>query len=212
MAERARRTSERHDSSAGYTTAVDLCSFQFHNEVTTLVAVAHSLESLVVEHLTEGAQRDGTMEIAIGDELGLYLGCGEEMHSARLLAHRTGNFEIDIEQFLLGSVVGKLLDILAQLLNLVGGKPIDEAIIHQFHRLGIETAVVDGMIEGRVDALDIEGEESAVARLVGEKLELVARGTIRGYAHTAFLGAAVGGSDIDIGSGDERLEIIEIGT
>ena len=170
--------SERHGARGGNTVAVDLRSLQLHHEIASLPVGTHSLESFVVEHLTEGAQRDGTMEIAIGDELGLYLGCGEEMHSARLLAHRTGNFEIDIEQFLLGSVVGKLLDILAQLLNLVGGKPIDEAIIHQFHRLGIETAVVDGMLKGRVDVLDVEREEAAVARLVGEKLKLVARGTI----------------------------------
>ena len=46
--------------------------------------------------------------------------------------------------------------------------------------------------------------------MVGEKLKLVARGTIRGYAHTPFLSAAVWSSNTDIGSGDERLKIVEI--
>ena len=33
----------------------------------------HSLESFVVEHLAEGAQRDGTMKVTITHELGLDL-------------------------------------------------------------------------------------------------------------------------------------------
>ena len=81
------------------------------------------------------------------------------MYGARLLAHGARHVEIDIEKLLLGSAVGKLLHIVAELLNLVGGKPIGKAILHHSHRLGIQAAVVDGIVEGRVDALHIERQE-----------------------------------------------------
>ena len=164
--------------------------------------MAHSLIPLVVEHLAKGAQGDGAMNVAITHKLGLDLRRRKELHCARLLSRRTWKVEIDIEKLLLGSTIGKQFDVVAELLNLVGGEPIDEALLHQSHCLGIEAMMVDGMLEGRVDVLDVEGEEAAVARLVGEKLELVARGAIRCYAHTPFLGAAVWGTDADIRSGD----------
>ena len=77
------------------------------------------------------------MEIAVADELGLYLGCGEEMYGACLLAWWLGYVEIDIEELFFGCAVGKLFDILAELLNLLGGEPIDEALLYHSHCLGI---------------------------------------------------------------------------
>ena len=174
----AKKRSEGHVCRDGYATAVDLRCLKLHHEIAPAVAVAHALESLVVQHLAEGAQGNGAVDVAIGDKLGLNLRGSEEMHGACLLAGGSGQVEIDVEKLLLGRAVGKLLNIVAELLDLLGGEPIDESLIHQPHCLGIESAVVDGMVEGRVDALDVEGKEAAVARLVGEKLELVARGTV----------------------------------
>ena len=170
--------SERHGARGGNTAAVYLRSLQLHHEIATLLVGAQSLIALVIEHLAKGAQRDGTMKVAITDELGLDLRRCEEFHCARLLAWRFGYVEIDIQQFLLGRAVGKLFDIFAELLNIFGCKPIHESFIHQFHCLGIQSMVVDGVGERRVDMADIERKEAAVARLVGEKLKLVARGTI----------------------------------
>ena len=47
------------------------------------------------------------------------------------------------------------------------------------------------MLKGRIDALDIEGQKPSVAASVCEKLQLVSRTAISGYAHTAFLGGPV---------------------
>ena len=174
--------------------------------------MAHSLESFVVEHLAEGAQRDGAMNVSITHELGLDLRRCEELYCSRLHALWFGNVEIDIQEFLLGRAVGKLLDVLAELLNILGGKPIHEAFPHHLYCLGIQSVVVDGVVERGVDMTDVEWKEAPVARLVGEKLKLVAGGTIRGYAYTPFLGAAVWGADADIGCGDKRLKIVEIRT
>ena len=181
--------SERHGARGGNTVAVDLRSLQPHHEIASLPVGTHSLESFVVEHLAEGAQRYGAMKVAITDELGLDLRRREELHSTCLHAWCFGNVEIYIQQLLLGRAVGKLFDILAELLNILGGKPIHEAFLHHLHCLGIQSVVVDGVVERGVDMADVEWEEAAVARLVGEKLELVARGTIRCNAHTPFLGA-----------------------
>ena len=170
----AKKRSEGHVCRDGYATAVDLRCLKLHHEIAPAVAVAHALESLVVEYLAESAQRDGTVEVAIADELCLNLRGGEEMYGARLLAYGARLVEIHVEKFLLGSAVGKLLHIVAELLNLVGGKPIGKALLHHSHRLGIQAAVVDGIVEGRVDAIHIERQEPAVARLVGQELELVA--------------------------------------
>ena len=65
--------SERHGSRGGNTVAVDLRSLQLHHEIASLPVGTHSLESFVVEHLAEGAQRDGTMKVTITHELGLDL-------------------------------------------------------------------------------------------------------------------------------------------
>ena len=78
--------SERQGASTGYATAVDFRSLQFHNKIASFAVAAHTLEPLLVEYLAEGAQRDGTVEVAVADELGLDLGGGEEMDGARLLA------------------------------------------------------------------------------------------------------------------------------
>ena len=142
------------------------------------------------------------MNVTITHKLGLDLRRCEEFYCSRLLALRFGNVKIYIQEFLLGRAVGKLFDILAELLNILGGKPIHEAFLHHLYCLGIQSVVVDGMVERGVDMTDVERKEAAVARLVGEKLKLVARGTIRGYAHTTLLGAAVWGTDADIGCGD----------
>ena len=203
--------SERQGGSTGYATAVDFRSLQFHNKIASFAVAAHTLEPLLVEYLAEGAQRDGTVEVAVADELGLDLGGGEEMDGARLLAQRTGQVEVDVEELLLGCAVGKLLHVLAEQLYLLGGEPVDEARPDQPDRLGIEPGMVDGMVEGRVDVLHVEGEEAAVARLVGEELELVARGAVGGHAHAPLLGGTVGGTYIDVGCGDERLEVVEVG-
>ena len=99
--------------------------------------MAHSLESFVVEHLAKGAQGDGAMNVAITHELGLDLRRREEFYCARLLALWLGNVEIYIQEFLLGRAVGKLFDVLAELLNILGGKPIHEAFLYHLYCLGI---------------------------------------------------------------------------
>ena len=67
---------------------------------------------------------------------------------------------------------------LAELLYLIVGEPIGETLVYQPHCLGIKPGMVDGTVEGRIDVSDVEGQEAAVAGLVGQKLELVARGAI----------------------------------
>ena len=58
------------------------------------------------------------------------------MYGACLLARWFGYVEIAIEELFFGSAVGKLFDILAELLNLLGGEPIDEPSLYHSHCLG----------------------------------------------------------------------------
>ena len=59
------------------------------------------------------------------------------MYGACLLAWWLGYVEIDIEELFLGGAVGKLLYILTELLNLLGGEPIDEGLLYHSHCFGI---------------------------------------------------------------------------
>lgn len=55
-------------------------------------------------------------------------------------------------------------------------KPISEARAQQMQSLGIDVGIVEGMLTGRLDALHLEGQPAAIARRVGEELNVVACG------------------------------------
>ena len=83
-------------------------------------------------------------------------------------------------------------------------------VLDEPHCLGIHLVVGYGVVEGGNDVGDVERQKAAVARLVGEKLELVARGAVGGEAQTALLGGAVGCAHVDVGHRDERFQLVEV--
>lgn len=48
-------------------------------------------------------------------------------------------------------------------------------------RLGIDVGIVEGMLTGRLDALHLEGQPAAIARRVGEELNVVVSVRILGH-------------------------------
>ena len=75
--------------------------------------------------------------------------------------------------------------------------PVAETLLEEGVALGVEGGVVDGMVEGREDALHGEGEPAAVAGEVGAELAIVACGAEGGYVGAAFFGALIGGTFVD---------------
>ena len=72
-------------------------------------------------------------------------------------------------------MVGKLLHIAAHTFYLVELEPIlKPSALYQPHRLVVHRPMGYRGLKRRVDALHEKREEAAVARLVGEKLQLVA--------------------------------------
>ena len=53
-----------------------------------------------------------------------------------------------------------------------------EAVFRELVGLGVYPGVGERMLEGRVDALDLEREPAAVARGIGEELLLIAAGGV----------------------------------
>ena len=81
-----------------------------------------------------------------------------------------------------------------QLLDLVVPVPVAEIVVEQVFRLCVQPFVVNMGGPGVVDRRDLERQPAAVAGVVGEELEVVARRAERGYVGQVYLVAPVGGA------------------
>ncbi len=62
---------------------------------------------------------------------------------------------------------------------------------------------------GVVDRRDLERQPAAVAGVVGEELEVVARRAERGHVGQVYLVASVGGALVDVERGGHGLELVQ---
>ena len=99
---------------------------------------------------------------------------------------------------------------LLEALYLVEIEPMPEAVFRELVGLGVYPGVGERMLEGRVDALDLEREPAAVARGIGEELLLIAAGGVGGEAYATLLVRGVDGPYDDVVRGDERLQGIHL--
>ena len=77
-------------------------------------------------------------------------------------------------------------------------------------RLGIDMGIVEGMLTGRQDALHLEGQPAAIARRVGEELNVVACGGKRGYMGPMLCEMGVGSTLVDGEHGDGCLQLVQL--
>ena len=96
--------------------------------------------------------------------------------------------------------------------HLVALEPVAEAAVEQGLGLGVDTLVVDGRGPGVLDVLHLEGQPAAVAGVVGEELEVVARGAERGHVGQPHLVAPVGRTLVDVERGGHGLQLVQLGT
>ena len=94
--------------------------------------------------------------------------------------------------------------------NLVGVKPIAEACVEKMTNLGIYSGIVDGGLPGIVDMIHLEDKPTAVARVVGEELHVIARGTEGCHVGQAHLAAAIEWAILDKGLRRHRLELVDL--
>ena len=147
------------------------------------------------------------LQVAVGGDLGGYLGQGEE-HGAGVL--HAGGREVEGDELLFAGGHHEGVDVGLKGLYLVEVEPVVEALLQQVAGLGVHAVVGQAVLVGRVDGVDVEGQPAAVAGLVGQKLLLVARGGIRGHAHALLLVAAEGGAHVDVGLGNHRLQLVQL--
>lgn len=77
-------------------------------------------------------------------------------------------------------------------------------------RLGIDVGIVEGMLTGRLDALHLERQPAAIARRIGEELNVVACGGKRGYMGAMLCVMGVGSTLVDGEHGDGSLQLIQL--
>ena len=130
------------------------------------------------EHLAEGLGTDALHQagIAVGKVL-VDVGGAEQGGGFAL----TGQAVVAEEEFLYGAVATVVAVATLDVFHLFGGEPVALAFGEQCHALGIELRMVDGGIH--IDHLaDVDAEEAAAARGVGEQGGGVAGADERGDA------------------------------
>ena len=137
----------------------------------------HPGKSLLVHQCIQLTDADGFLYVAPCGEFCQYLRRCQEKYSSCLwiFGVGAGHVEIDVDEFFLWRVVGKLLHIAAHTFYLVELEPIlKPSALYQPHRLVVHRPMGYRGLKRGVDALHEKREETAVARLVGEKLQFVA--------------------------------------
>ena len=105
----------------------------------------------------------------------------------------------------------KLAVVTVQLHDFFFRKPILEAALVKGKGLAVDAFVWERMVAGGDDAFYLEGQPTAVARGVGQKLGGVARAAERGYVLAVLMIMGVGCSLVDAGHGDGCLELVQFG-
>ena len=164
---------------------------------------ALELEALRRERLTEttGIEvlRDATADDLHGAAHGHIL--------ARLLVMRPA--EEHIHQFLFYLWRLKLAVVYGQALDVGLVEPELEALLVEGIRLRVYALVVEGVLPGREDAVDLEGQSAAVACGVGEELRIVARAAERGDVFAVLVEMRVRRPLVDAGHGHGGLQLVE---
>ena len=94
--------------------------------------------------------------------------------------------------------------------DLVGLKPIPESRVEKMTNLGIHADIVDVGLPRVVDMIDLKDEPATVAGVVGEELEVVARGAERRPVRQPHLAAAIDRTVLDEGLRGHRLELVNL--
>ena len=150
----------------------------WYHRIHPLVMVFAAYGTEPAEHLAEGLGTDTLHQagIAAGEVL-VDVGSAEQGGGFAL----TGQTVMAEEEFLHGAVATVVAVAALDVLHLFGGEPVALALGEQCHALGIELRVVDGGIH--IDHLaDVDAEEAAAARGVGEQGSGVAGADERGDA------------------------------
>ena len=147
------------------------------------------------------------LEVADGADLGGDLCQGEEFRSCLLEA---GGGVAEGDELLLVGLDHETLDMGLERLDVVEVEPVVESAAQQVERLCEHAVVGHAVGEWRVDGLDVEGQPSAVAGLVGEELLLVARCGVTGHSDALLLVATEGCAHVDVRGGDHRLDLVQL--
>ena len=98
---------------------------------------------------------------------------------------------------------------LRQFHDLFTAEPVLEALLVQGVGLRVNALVVEGMFAGRLDALYLEGQPSAVAGGVGEELYVITRAADGCDVLSVLMEMGIGCTLIDRRHGDSRLQLVE---
>ena len=96
-----------------------------------------------------------------------------------------------------------------QFFDFVFLEPVAETVVEQMLRLCVKRFVGDACGPGIVDRRDFERQPAAVAGVVGEELEVVARCAERGHVRQVHLVAPVGGTLVHVERGGHGLELVQ---
>lgn len=122
-----------------------------------------------------------------------------------------GLAEEQVDELLLKVGGLKLAVVTVQLHDLFFREPILEAALVKGKGLTVDAFVRERMVSGGDDAFYLEGQPTAVARGVGQKMGVVARAAERGYVLAVLMIMGVGRSLVDAGHGDGCLELVQLG-
>ena len=191
--------------SAGSPFPVDILPGLFHCDIAPFPFIPDRFE-LQPRHDTPDFIRTQGVTQARTD---LLQDIGRRDEDARLALERFAEMGTDQVFFEVGDFEAAVMRVQHPYLLL--REPVAETAFPQSIGLAVDQLVRDGMLMRIPDLRHLERQPAAVAGRVGQELDIIARAAKRSDMRMALLVAPVGRPLVDVGHGDHRLQLVQLG-